>query len=119
MKSTHRLFESSQTTLNDLFNTCDATVASKKGDTKFIFLKENKPNNITHDKLRFKGKQYIKNNRKLYHVIVDMYEHNTIISGDRDFADIWVVDSLEQAQQQLDIMIKFGAKQFESKIKIT
>ena len=121
MKSTQNLFKrnNSDNTLKHLFQSCDATVVSKKKDTKFIFLKINQPNNITHDKLRFKGKQYIKNGHKLYHVIVDMYEHNTIISGDGDFADIWVVDSLEQAQEQLDIMIQFGAKQFSSKIKIT
>jgi len=48
-----------------------------------------------------------------------MYEHKTIKAGDGDFADIWVVDSLEQAQQQLDIMIKYGAKQFFPKIERT
>ncbi len=47
-----------------------------------------------------------------------MYEHNTIISGDGDFADIWVVDNLEQAQHQLNIIIQFGAKQFAPRIKI-
>jgi len=118
MKSTHMLFEQPYNNIDDLFMYCDATVESKKKDTKFIFLKSNKPSNITHDKLRFKGKQYIKNNRKLYHVVVDMYEHNTIISGDGDFADIWVVDSIEQAQKQLDIMIKFGAKQFAPRIRV-
>jgi hypothetical protein len=47
-----------------------------------------------------------------------MIEHPTIKAGDGDLADIWVVDNLKQAQEQLDIMIKKGAKQFKSKIKV-
>lgn len=43
-----------------MHKSCDAMVVSKKNDHKFIFLKENKPKDITPDKLRFKGKQYIK-----------------------------------------------------------
>src|SRR6056297_1996000 len=95
----------------------DATVISKKGDHKFIFLKENKPNNLNPDpKNRVKGEWYIRNNRKIYPVIVDMFEHPTIISRDNDFADIWIVDSLNQAQKQLDLIIKHGAKQFYPQI---
>ncbi len=101
---------------NPLFKSCDAVVFSKTRDHKFIFLKENKPKNITPDKLRMKGKPYIKGRVKIYDVVVDMYEHNHIKSGDGDLADLWIVDSLDQAQQQLDLMIKAGAKQFLLKI---
>jgi len=97
----------------------DAVVVSKKGDYKYIFLKRNKPKNLLPDpKGRMKNKFYTRNNRRIYPVIVDMYEHPNIKSGDGDLADIWVVDNLQQAQKQLDLMIKYGAKQFESKIKI-
>ena len=101
-----------------LLNLCDAIVISKKRDHKYIFLKHNKPDNIIPDKKRFKNKIYIKNGRKLYPVIVDMYELPSVKSGDGDYADIWVVDNLKQAQKQLDLIIKFGAKQFVPKIKI-
>jgi len=41
----HMLFENHYyNNINDLFRYCDATVESKKKDTKFIFLKSNKPN---------------------------------------------------------------------------
>ena len=69
---------------NPLFKSCDAVVFSKTRDHKFIFLKENKPKNITPDKLRMKGKPYIKGRVKIYDVVVDMYEHNHIKSGDGD-----------------------------------
>lgn len=98
-------------------DSADATVISSKGDTKYIFIKGNEPKNIIPDSKRFKGKMYSKNGRKIYPVIVDMFEHPTIKSGDNDLADIWVVDNLEQAQKQLDLIIKYGAKQFNPKIK--
>ena len=108
--------------LNETINQnikADAIVISKKGDYKYIFIKGNEPDNLKPDpKGRTKNKFYIRNNRKIYPVIVDMYEHPTIKSKDGDLADIWVVDSLEQAQEQLNLIIKYGAKQFESKIKI-
>ena len=97
----------------------DAVVVSKKGDYKYIFIKGNQPNNLKPDpRGRVKNKFYKKKNRKIYPVIVDMYEHPHIKSRDGDLADIWVVDNLEQAQKQLDLMIKHGAKQFERKIRI-
>ncbi len=114
MISIYPLFELAMP--NPLFKLCDAVVFSKKRDHKFIFLKENKPKDITPDKLRTKGKVYIKDHVRLYNVIVDMYEHKSIKSGDGDLADIWVVGNLNQAQKQLDIMIKSGAKQFLPKI---
>ncbi len=96
----------------------DAIVISKKGDHKYIFLKKNKPNNLKLDpKGRIKGEWYIRNNIKIYPVIVDMFEHPTIKSQDKDFADIWIVDDLNQAQKQLDLMIKHGTKKFFPQIK--
>jgi hypothetical protein len=102
--------------LKDLFKACDAIVFSKTKDHKFIFLKGSEPKGLVPDKKRTKGRPYIKNGRRLYDVVVDMYELPHIISGDNDPADVWVVDSLEQAQQQLDSMIRFGARQFNPKI---
>jgi hypothetical protein len=48
-----------------------------------------------------------------------MFEHPKIKSKDGDLADIWIVDDLKQAQDQVDLMIKYGAKQFKRKIQIT
>ena len=47
-----------------------------------------------------------------------MYELPSIIAKDNDYADIWIVDNLQQAQHQLDIIINFGAKQFRPFIQI-
>jgi hypothetical protein len=97
----------------------DAVVMSRKGDYKYIFIKGNQPDNLKPDpKGRLKNRIYYKNNKMIYPVIVDMFEHPSIKSDDGDFADIWVVDDLEQAQKQLDLMIKYGARQFYHKIKI-
>ena len=105
---------------DQLKKSADAMVISSKQDHKFIFLKNNSklPSNLIPDKKRFKNKMYRKGNIDIYFVIVDMFEHPTIKAGDGDLADIWVVDNLKQAQEQLDIMVKRGAKQFKSKIKI-
>jgi len=98
----------------------DAVVISKKGDYKYIFLKSNRPTNLLPDpRGRIKGQMYTKKNRKIYPVIVDMFEHPKIKSKDGDLADIWIVDDLKQAQDQVDLMIKYGAKQFKRKIQIT
>ena len=97
----------------------DAVVLSRKGDYKYIFIKGNEPNNLKPDpRGRIKNTIYYKNNKMRYPVIVDMFEHPSIKSADGDFADIWVVDNLKQAQKQLDLLIKFGARQFNHKIKI-
>jgi hypothetical protein len=37
--------------------------------------------------------------RKIYDVVVDMYEHKTEVDATGDPVDIWVVDNLKQAQQ--------------------
>lgn len=103
-------------TLQDLFKACDALVFSKTKDHKFIFLKGNEPKNLVADKKRKKGYPYIKNGRRLYDVIVDMYELLDIKAGDNKPADIWIVDDLDQAQYQLDRMISAGARQFNPKI---
>jgi hypothetical protein len=97
----------------------DALVYSNKKDHKYIFLKSNPniPKDLIPDKKRFKGQMYRLKNRDIYPVIVDMFEHPTIKSGDGDLADIWIVDDLEQAQKQLDLIIKYGAEQFENKIR--
>jgi len=99
----------------------DALVYSQKKDHKYIYLKDNPniPKDLIPDKKRFKNQMYRKNNRNIYPVIVDMFEHPTIKSGDGDLADIWIVDSLEQAQKQLDLMVKYGARQFEPKIRMS
>lgn len=106
--------------LDQLKKSADAMVVSSKQDHKFIFLKNNPklPSNLIPDKKRHKNKMYKKGNTNIYFVIVDMFEHPTIKAGDGDLADIWVVDNLKQAQEQLDIMIKRGAKQFKFKIKV-
>lgn len=96
----------------------DAIVISSKGDPKYIFIKGKEPPGLIPDSKRYKNKMYIKNNRKIYPVIVDMFEHPFIKSKDNALADIWVVDNLEQAQKQLDLMIQSGAKQFSPKIKL-
>ena len=99
--------------------TPDAMVISLKNDHKYIFLKDNKPKNLKNDpKNRIKGQWYIKDNRKIYPVIVEMYEHEFLKGKDNDFLDIWIVDNLNQAQEQLDLLVKYGAKQFKKKIKI-
>jgi hypothetical protein len=102
--------------LKDLVKNCDALVYSFKKDHKFIFLKGNEPSNITPDPLRKKGRPYIKNGQRLYDVIVYMYEVKSILAGDKKPADVWVVDSLKQAQDQLQKIISSGADQFKSKI---
>jgi len=62
------------------------------------------------DKLYIQMKEYYselvetKEKRKIYDVVVDMYEHETDIDATGNPVDIWVVDSLEQAQEQLDII---------------
>lgn len=98
----------------------DALVFSSKKDHKYIYLKNNPnlPQNLIKDSKRTNGEMYIKNGRRIYPVVVDMFEHPTIMSGDKDLADIWVVDNLDQAQKQLDLMVRSGAKQFERKIRI-
>lgn len=112
------LFETSIKTLKQLEERCDAKVISKFGDHKYIFLNSNKPDNLIPDsKNRKKNNYYIKDDKKLYYVVVDMYELPSIIMRDKDYADIWVVDNLQQAQEQLDIIIKFGAKQFQPYIR--
>ena len=112
------LFETSIKTLKDLEEKCNAKVVSKFGDHKYIFLSSNKPDNLIPDsKNRKKNNYYIKDNKKLYYVVVDMYELPSIMMRDKDYADIWIVDNLKQAQEQLDIIIKFGAKQFQPYIR--
>ena len=107
------------TSYKDLFKICDAVVYSPQGrDHKFIFLKSNTPSNITPDKLRTKGRPYIKGGKRIYDVVVDMYEIRNVMGGDGMPVDIWVVDNLKQAQHQLDKMIRAGAKQFHPKILI-
>jgi hypothetical protein len=62
------------------------------------------------DKLYIQMKEYYQESidtgkkKKIYDVVVDMYEHKTEVDATGDPADIWVVDSLEQAQEQLDII---------------
>ena len=102
--------------LKDLIKNCDALVYSNTKDHKFIFLKGNEPSNITPDSLRKKGKPYIKNSKKIYDVVVDMYEMKGVLAGDKMPADIWVVNDLKEGQLQLDKMIASGAQQFKSKI---
>ena len=53
------------------------------------------------DKLRIKGEPYIKKGKKIYDVLVDMYEHPTRRDRTGDLVDIWVVDNLAQANAQL------------------
>jgi hypothetical protein len=111
------MFEYAINNMNMLLKSCDAIVVSKTGDHKYIFLKTNMPEDIIEDeKGRKAGTEYIKNGRKIYNVVVDMYELPTVKSGDGDYADIWVVDDLKQAQHQLDIIIRAGAKQFLPKV---
>lgn len=103
----------------DLFEICDAIVYSaQKRDHKFIFLKDNAPPNITPDKFRKKGKPYIKNGRRVYDVVVDMYEMKDVKGGDGMPADIWMVANLKEAQHQLDKIMGAGAKQFHPKILV-
>ena len=104
--------------LKEVIKICDAVVYSNRKDHKFIFLNGNEPSNITSDSLRKKGKPYIKGGRKIYDVIVDMYEIKNILAGDRKPVDIWVVDDLKQAQKQLQLIISSGARQFKSNIII-
>ncbi len=100
------------TSLKDLYIKCDGIVYSFKKDHKLIFIKGNEPSNITLDPLRRKGKPYFKSGRRLYDVVVDMYEIKSIMAGDNKPVDIWVVDDLNEAQRQLDIMKHYGAEQF-------
>ena len=50
-----------------------------------------------------------KERTKIYDVIVDMYEHKTEVDATGDPVDVWVVDNLEQAQEQLNL-IKDGGR---------
>jgi len=104
--------------LIDLMKDCDAIVYSNKKDHKLIFLKGNEPSNISPDRLRRKGRPYVKSGRRLYDVIVDMYEIKNIKAGDGKPVDIWIVDDFKQGQDQLNKIISGGAEQFKSKIII-
>jgi hypothetical protein len=53
------------------------------------------------DKLRTKGEPYLKGGKKIYDVLVDMYEHPTRRDKTGDPVDIWVVDKLSEAKDQL------------------
>ena len=50
-----------------------------------------------------------KEKTKIYDVVVDMYEHKTEVDANGDPANIWVVDNLAQAQEQLNL-IKDGGR---------
>lgn len=68
------------------------------------------------DKLYIQMKEYYSERvptgkkEKIYDVIVDMYEHTEIKDQTKakDPLDVWVVDSLEQAQKQLDLIKEDG-----------
>jgi len=57
--------------------------------------------------------------QEIYDVVVDMYEHKTDVDITGDPVDIWVVDSLEQAQKQLDIIKSSGGGKNFGKINAT
>jgi len=70
------------------------------------------------DSKRVKGEPYIKDGKKIYDVLVDMYEHPTRRDKTGDLVDIWVVDNLEQARAQLAAIKKGVGKgtKFANKI---
>ena len=49
-----------------------------------------------------------KERTKIYDVVVDMYEHKTEVDATGDPVDVWVVDNLEQAQEQLNLIKDAG-----------
>jgi VCBS repeat-containing protein len=88
--------------VSDLRQNAVATIMSRKGDNKYIFLRSqiddfSSLNLDTKEGLREKGKIYygIK-------IVGDYYSHKTIKDKTKDFADIIVVDDLNQARQQYD-----------------
>ena len=70
------------------------------------------------DSKRVKGEPYIKDGKKIYDVLVDMYEHPTRRDKTGDLVDIWVVDNLKQAHAQLAAIKKGAGKgtKFSNKI---
>ena len=87
-------------TLSDLRQNAVATIISKKGDNKYIFLRSQiedfeNLNADTKDGLREKGKIYYG-----IRIVGDYYSHKTIKDKTKDFADIIIVDDLAQARAQ-------------------
>ena len=84
-----------------LYQACDFVVIHDQDDHKYVFLPENKPSELRPDpKGRKKGRPYIKGGKKIYDVLIDMFE-SPIKGPDGDFADIWVGTKTD-AQKQLD-----------------
>jgi hypothetical protein len=58
------------------------------------------------DKSRTKGSQYIKQGRVIYDVFVDFKRHPFLKSIDGEHIDVWIIDSPEDLEKQLDTIRK-------------
>lgn len=96
--------------LDELEQTADYIVRHEKGDNKFVFLPENKPQNIIPDpKGRQKGHDYVKNGKTIYRVKIDMYEPKDtekIFKKDHG-PDIWV-GTQDELLDQMDAITAGG-----------
>jgi hypothetical protein len=87
-------------TLSDLRQNAVATIISKKGDNKYIFLRSQIEN---FENLNADTKEGLREKGKIYYgirIVGDYYSHKTIKDKTKDFADIIVVDNLDQARTQ-------------------
>lgn len=79
-----------------------AVVPHRKNDHKLVYMRKDAPKDLIVDpKGRRKWSEYKKNGMKIYDVHLDYAEHPALKSADGKPLDVWIIDSPEDLDRQL------------------
>ena len=121
-------FEGAEMYDDNLLAESSIAIIEAKDDPKYIFLSKDRPyfgksiRKDDKDGKRVKGQTYTKTDRAgntLFEldIVGDFYEHVGLKSGDGKPADLIFVDSMEEAEAQMDAYVRSGSKKKTGLVK--